>query len=407
MYIADLHIHSKYSRATSREMTPEILARYAREKGVHLLGTGDAIHPKYLEELQEKLLPTDRYGIYQYDGVDFILSGEISNVFSQDGKVRKIHTVLLYPDFETVKKVQKRLAPYGSIFADGRPTFGLSLKETIEIIREVSDEIMIIPAHIWTPWFSLFGSNSGFDSIEECCGELGDEFIALETGLSSDPPMNWRLSKLDKYTLVSNSDAHSPSRIGREANVFAKKLDYNELREVLKNEDSSMFLFTIEFFPEEGKYHYDGHRNCNVSLHPRESIKNNNICPVCGRPLTIGVLHRVEELADRPEGFKPPGKIPYKNLVALDEIISDAFNVGKESKTVRREYENLVKHLGPELEILIEVPYEEMEGKINEKILEGIKKVREGKVHVTPGYDGVYGKIEIFKKGETKQMSLF
>ncbi len=407
MYIADLHIHSKYSRATSKDMTPEILAKYAKEKGVSLLGTGDAIHPKYLEELKEKLKPTSRYGIYEYDGVDFILSGEISNIYSQDGKLRKIHTVLLYPDFESVKAVQKKLAPYGSIFADGRPIFGLSLKKTIELVREVSDEIMIIPAHIWTPWFSLFGSNSGFDSIEECCGELSDEIIALETGLSSDPPMNWRLSALDKYTLVSNSDAHSPSRIGREANVFAHPVDFNELREILKNEDSTRFLFTIEFFPEEGKYHYDGHRNCKVSLHPRESIKLHNVCPVCGRPLTVGVLHRVEDLADRPEGFRPPGKIGYKNLVPLDEIIADALEVGKESKRVRAEYENMVKHLGPELEILLQIPYEDMEGRVNEKIIEGIRMVREGKVKVVPGYDGVYGKIEIFPKQETKQMSLF
>ncbi len=388
-------------------MTPEILAKYAKEKGVHLLGTGDVIHPLYLKELQEKLKPTDRYGIFEYDGVDFILSGEISNIYSQGDKLRKIHTVLIYPDFESVKKVQKKLAPYGSIFADGRPIFGLSLRDTIEIVREVSEEILIIPAHIWTPWFSLFGSNSGFDSIEECCGDLGDEIDALETGLSSDPPMNWRLSHLDKYTLVSNSDAHSPTRIGREANVFSKPLDFSELRRVLREEDTSIFLFTIEFFPEEGKYHYDGHRNCKISFHPKESKSANNICPVCGKPLTIGVLHRVEDLADRPEGFKPEGKVGYRHLVPLDEIIADALQVGKESKRVRSEYENMVKNLGPELEILLEIPYEDLKGKINDRVFEGIKLVREGKVHVTPGYDGVYGKIEIFVKPESKQMTLF
>ncbi len=388
-------------------MTPEILAKYAKDKGVHLLATGDVLHPVYLKELQEKLKPTDRYGIFSYDGVDFILSGEISSIYSQDGKVRKIHTVLIYPDFDTVRKVQKRLAPYGSIFADGRPVFGLSVKNTIEIVREVSEEIIIIPAHIWTPWFSLFGSNSGFDSIEECCGDLASEIDALETGLSSDPPMNWRLSSLDRYTLVSNSDAHSPTRIGREANVFSKPLDFSELKRVLREEDTSVFLFTIEFFPEEGKYHYDGHRNCKVSYHPRQSKSINNICPVCGRPLTIGVLHRVEDLADRPEGFVPEGKVGYRNLVPLDEIIAEALNVGKESRKVRGEYESMIKNLGPELEILLEIPYDDMKGKINERIFEGIKLVREGKVRVTPGYDGVYGKIEIFGKPESKQMTLF
>ncbi len=388
-------------------MTPEILAKYAKDKGVHLLATGDVLHPVYLKELQEKLKPTDRYGIFSYDGVDFILSGEISSIYSQDGKVRKIHTVLIYPDFDTVRKVQKRLAPYGSIFADGRPVFGLSVKNTIEIVREVSEEIIIIPAHIWTPWFSLFGSNSGFDSIEECCGDLASEIDALETGLSSDPPMNWRLSSLDRYTLVSNSDAHSPTRIGREANVFSKPLDFSELKRVLREEDTSVFLFTIEFFPEEGKYHYDGHRNCKVSYHPRQSKSINNICPVCGRPLTIGVLHRVEDLADRPEGFVPEGKVGYRNLVPLDEIIAEALNVGKESRKVRGEYESMIKNLGPELEVLLEIPYDDMKGKINERIFEGIKLVREGKVRVTPGYDGVYGKIEIFGKPESKQMTLF
>ncbi|RKZ01535.1 MAG: DNA helicase UvrD [Candidatus Hydrothermota bacterium] len=414
-YIADLHIHSHYSRATSQDMNVDGIARYAKLKGVSLVGTGDILHPLWRKELQEKLTPKLK-GIYTYGGVDFILSGETSHIYSQDGRNRRIHIVLLFPDFETAEKIANKLAPYGDLLVDGRPTFGLSVKHLVEVVRSVSEDVMIIPAHIWTPWYSLFGANSGFDSVFEAFGRYANELIAMETGLSSDPPMNWRVSELDRYVLVSNSDAHSPSRIGREANVFSEPMDYFELKRVLYEKDRSKFLFTIEFFPEEGKYHYDGHRNCGIRLSPKETLKYNGICPVCGKPLTVGVLHRVEKLADREEGFVPQDAIPYKHLVSLDEIIADAFKVGKTSKKVMNEYHRLIGQLGSELEILLETDFEAIERVAGHKIAQGVKRVREGKVKVIPGYDGVYGEIHIFDESEAeepskqepqKQMSLF
>lgn len=393
-YIADLHIHSHYSRATSRDMNLDGIAYYARLKGISLVGTGDVLHPLWRKELQEKLSPTAP-GIYTYGGVNFMLSCETSHIYSDGGKVRRIHIVLLFPDFETVEKLAAKLAPYGDLVADGRPTFGLSVKQLVEIVREISEEVMIIPAHIWTPWYSLYGANSGYDSVEEALGEYLNEPIAMETGLSSDPPMNWRISELDRYVLVSNSDAHSPSRLGREANVFSEPIDYFELKRVLYEKDREKFLFTIEFFPEEGKYHYDGHRICGVRYHPKETIANGGICPVCGRPLTVGVLHRVETLADRPEGFRPPQAIPFKHLVPLNEIIADVLKVGKTSKKVQKEYDRMVQTLGPELEILLETPIERIASVAGREIAAAVKSVREGKVHVEPGFDGVYGKVGI------------
>lgn len=410
MYIADLHIHSRFSRATSKDMNVHNLAKTALKKGINLLGTGDILHPEWRKELKENLKKKGE-GIYEFGGVDFMLTGEISNVFTRDAEVKKVHTVLLFPDFETVEKACRALAPYGNLTQDGRPTFGMDLKDTISLLLEISENIGIIPAHVWTPWFSIFGSNSGFDSIEEALGELSDYVLALETGLSSDPPMNWRLSKLDRFTLVSNSDAHSPSRIGREANVFSRPLDYFEMMDVIKNRRKE-FLFTIEFFPEEGKYHYDGHRNCGVSLSPKESLKLNNICPVCKKPLTVGVLHRVEVLADREEGFKPEGAIPYKHLVPLEEIIAEALGYRKESESVRRVYEDLILKLGSEMEILLEVDEEELFKKAPNRVAKGVMNVRRGDVEVIPGYDGVYGVVKVFREEEeikeTKsQMQLF
>jgi len=406
-YVADLHIHTRYSRATSRDMNLETLAKTAKIKGVNLLGTGDITHPEWRKELREKLKPAGR-GIFQYDGVDFILSGEVSNIYKKDGRLRKIHIVLLFPDFEKAERFSSRMAAFGSLTADGRPTFGLDVEKMTEILMEISEDIMIIPAHIWTPWFSLFGANSGFDSVEECFGKYADRVTALETGLSSDPPMNWRLSQLDRYVLVSNSDAHSPHRIAREANVFARKLDYYELKETLEKKDRETFLFTIEFYPEEGKYHYDGHRSCDVRLKPRESIKMGNICPVCGRPLTVGVLHRVEELADRPEGFVPEGAIPYRNLVPLEEIIAEALGTGVETKSVKAEYEKLTRAFENELNVLLDVERVELEKVTAPRIAEGIIRAREGKLKIVPGYDGVYGIIKIFEEEPEKpQMSLF
>ncbi len=393
-YIADLHIHSHYSRATSREMNIDGIAKYARIKGISLVGTGDILHPLWRNELKEKL-SVKAPGIYTYGGVDFILSGETSHIYSDGGRVRRIHLVLLFPDFESVERLASFVAPYGDLVADGRPTFGLNIKKMVEFVRKASEDIMIIPAHIWTPWYSLYGANSGYDSVDEAFGDYKNEPIAMETGLSSDPPMNWRISELDRYVLVSNSDAHSPSRLGREANVFSQPLDYFELKRVLYQKERDKFLFTIEFFPEEGKYHYDGHRICGVRYHPRETIANGNICPVCGKPLTVGVLHRVESLADRPEGFQPPDAIPFKHLVPLNEIISDVLGVGKTSKKVMSEYEKMLKLLGPELEILLETPIEKIRAVSGRTIANAIKNMRDGRVHVEPGYDGVYGKVSI------------
>jgi len=416
MYIADLHIHSRYSRATSKNITIESLSAAAKEKGINLLGTGDCLHPLWLDELELKLRP-EAPGIFSFNGVNYILQTEISNIYTQGGKLRKIHTVLLFPDFDTVRKLQNKLSHYGSLTADGRPIFGLSLRDTIKIIIDINPDIMIIPAHIWTPWFSLFGSNSGFDSIEECCGEYKKYITALETGLSSDPPMNWMVSELDDYILVSNSDAHSTGNLGREANVFAEKLDYYQLKKVLESKDRKKFLYTIEFFPEEGKYHYDGHRNCNVSMHPEKAIEERNICPVCGNPLTIGVLHRVYDLADRPYGFRHEKAIPYKRLVPLKEIIAEVLKIGVSSKKVEQMRKILINSIGPEFYILLEAPIDDI---IKYSGIEdmglAVEAMRKEKVKIKPGFDGVFGEVKIdieslknqkSKKKEGGELTLF
>ncbi len=413
MYIADLHIHSKYSRATSSDMDIEKLSEFAKVKGINLLGTGDITHPEWLKILKNTL-KSGLKGLFEYNGVDFILSGEVSLVYSKYGKTRKIHILLCFPDFEKVDKFNKKVSLYGSLESDGRPTLSIDAENFMELVLSISEEIMIIPAHIWTPWFSLYGSNSGFDSIYECFGKYTEKITALETGLSSDPKMNWRIKEIDRFSLVSNSDSHSPLRIGREANCFKERMDYFEIKEVLEKKDNEKFLFTIEFYPEEGKYHYDGHRKCNVSLHPEETKKNGYLCPVCEKPLTIGVLHRVIMLSQRKEGEKPEKFIPYKSLVPLDEIISEAIGFGKETKEVKNEYMKMVLYFGNEMEILLNVPIEEIEKRFNFKVAKGIKNVREEKVKKIPGYDGVYGKIyvlgEEIEEGEIKerkQMSLF
>lgn len=412
MYIADLHIHSKYSRATSPEMNPDSLSEWAKIKGINLLGTGDIMHPEWRTLLKNKLKPSMN-GIFEYRGVDFILSGEVSLIYSKNGRIRKIHILLCFPDFESVEKLSKKISLYGSLEQDGRPTLSCDSESFVEMVLSVSPHIMIIPAHIWTPWFSLFGSNSGFDSIYECFGEYTEKITALETGLSSDPPMNWRVREIDRFSLVSNSDSHSPSRIGREANVFRERMDYFKLKNVLETKDRENFLFTIEFYPEEGKYHYDGHRKCGVFFHPQETKKMGYICPVCEKPLTIGVLHRVENLATRERGEYPPVYIPYRNLVPLVEIISEAMNVGKESRVVNEEYMKMVSYFGNEMEILLNVPVQEIGDKFNLRVAKGIENVRQEKVKRIPGYDGVYGIIKVLNDEkdeevkEKKQMSLF
>ncbi len=403
-FIADFHIHSRYSRATSKDMNLEGLSKWAKIKGISLLGTGDFTHPLWFQELKENL-KEENYGIYSYNNTYFILTSEISFIYSQNKKLRRIHLIIFAPSLEIAFKINKILGKFSDLSADGRPTIGKSMLEVLPLLWELSEDIHIVPAHAWTPWFSLFGSNSGFDSIEEAFGEYTDKIFAIETGLSSDPPMNWRLSSLDKISLISNSDAHSPSKIGREANMFDCDMNYKEIFDAIKSQDKNRFLFTIEFFPEEGKYHYDGHRNCNISLHPKESIKLKNICPVCKKTLTIGVLHRIEILADREEGFIPPNRIPYVNLVPFEEIIAQAINKDPSSPYVQKEYIRLIENLGDELSILLYRDISDI-AKVSERVAMGIKLMRDKKISIKPGYDGVYGKIEIFNN-EERQISLF
>lgn len=407
-FIADFHIHSKYSRATSKDMDLEALDKWAKIKGIKVLGTGDFTHPEWLKNLKNKLEPAEP-GLYKLkkndQGTRFILTAEISCIYSKNNRVRKIHIVIFSPSFEICEKINTQLSWIGNLKSDGRPILGLDSKELAKIVLNISQECLVIPAHIWTPWFSMFGSKSGFDSIEECFENYSKYIYAGETGLSSDPKMNWRISGLDRITLISNSDSHSPRKIGREANLFDTELSYPAIAEAIKSKDSSKFLSTIEFFPEEGKYHYDGHRNCNIILSPKESKKYNNICPNCGKPLTLGVLNRVEELADREEGGKPEKIIPFKRLVPLEEIIADALGQGVATKGVVQEYDNLIKEFKNEFEILLNTPLKDLEQASLAEIAEGIIRVRQGKVSLEPGYDGVYGKIKIFSKGEQKEIS--
>lgn len=394
--IADLQLHSKYSRATSRDISPETLSKGAKLKGLNMLGTGDCTHPMWIKELKQKLKPVDDSGIYEFGGINWIVTGEVSTVYEQDGKTRKVHHLFYLPNFEVAEQINDILSKKLDLKIDGRPLFNnMNSPEFVEIVMSFSKEAIVLPAHAWTPWFSVFGSKSGFDSLQECYQDQTKNIFALETGLSSDPAMNWRLSQLDGITLMSNSDAHSanPWRLGREANVFElENVSYKEIYDAIKNRDPRKFLFTIETDPNYGKYHFDGHRLCNVSLSPSESKKLNGICPKCKRKLTIGVLNRVEELADRPEGYMPKKFIPFKSLLPLSEIIANAIGVQLYSKKVFEENEKLIFRFGNELKILLEIPFEELTKTTNEKIADAIIKVREGKVKYEPGYDGVYGK---------------
>lgn len=445
-FICDFHIHSKYSRATSRDMEPEALAYWSAIKGIKVLGTGDFTHPAWIQELKEKLEPAER-GFYklkdsklaikdnfnnskipkeivakiQSSGalgeMRFVLTAEISSIYSKGGKVRRVHNVVFAPSFEVAEKINAKLGTIGNLRSDGRPILGLGSKELLKIILNISPAAVLIPAHAWTPWFSVFGSKSGFDSLEECFDEYTKFIFAIETGLSSDPAMNWRLSKLDNIALISNSDAHSPENLGREANIFeGEAIDYFAIMSAIKNKGESdtkktlplKFVSTIEFFPEEGKYHYDGHRLCKISMDPIETKKNKGMCPVCGKPLVIGVMNRVDELADRPMGGKPKQCIPYKNLIPLKEIIADALGVAKGAKKVNDEYFKLINEFGNEFGILLDADIKEIAKRTMPAIAEGIDKMRMGKVLLTPGYDGEYGKIKIFGvKEERKENSLF
>ena len=394
-FIADFHLHSRYSRACSKDLSVGELAKWAKIKGIGLLGTGDFTHPFWLQELKDELRAAGA-GLFEHQGVRFILTAEVNTLFYRAGRAHQIHHVLLAPSFEAVERIGAELSSFGSLSLDGRPTFQMEAWRLVEVVLGVEPRCLIVPAHAWTPWFALFGSTSGFDSVGECFEHQAKNIFVLETGLSSDPAMNWRLSALDRYTLISNSDAHSARKIGREANVFECDYDYDVIAGALKTKDRSKFLSTLEFFPEEGKYHFDGHRNCKVRWSPADTKRHNGRCPACGRRVTVGVMHRVEVLADRPEGVTPNGAIPFRRVVGLEEIIADALSIGVGTQAVEREYQALIYKFGTEFNVLLEAPAEELRKASSAKIAEGILHMRDGHVSVEPGYDGEYGKVRIF-----------
>ena len=420
-FIADLHIHSHYSIATSRFLTPEHLHYWAGIKGLTVIGTGDFTHPGWLEELEEKLDPAED-GLYQLKKsyrlpgatirpVRFLLSAEISNIYKKHGRVRKIHNIILAPSFDAARQLQSHLGRLGNITSDGRPILGMDSKTLLDITLNVSPEMFFIPAHIWTPWFSALGGKSGFDSIEECFEDLSEYIYAVETGLSSDPPLNWMCSILDKYTLISNSDAHSPEKLGRNANIFDTSLSYGSLIQALKKPSPESFLGTIDLFPQEGKYHYDGHRKCNICWNPVETKKNRGICPVCGKQVTIGVMNRILQLADRNPQTTSRPKFPYKSIIPLKEIIAEVEGLGEQSKRVDAVYRNIVSQAGSELQFLLEDPIDEIQSISGPIYAESIRRLRARQVTIQEGYDGEFGKIKLFQTdtgaAELHQRSFF
>jgi len=421
--IADLHIHGRYSRATSQRMSIEEIARFAKIKGLNLVGTGDFTHPKWLREIQETLAPEQNAGIYKVASnpnspVRFMLTTEVCTIFDFANESKKVHHVILTPSVDVAVQINDALKKYGDLSADGRPMLNMTAPHLVEEVMQTSSENMIFPAHAWTPWFSVFGAFSGFDSIEECYQDMTKHIHALETGLSSDPPMNWRLSKLDRFALVSNSDSHSfwPWRIGREANVFElDEVSYSTVVNAVRSKDPTHFKFTIETDPAYGKYHWTGHRNCNVSLSPQEAQKLGNICPVCRRKLTKGVEQRVEELADRPASFKPSNVPGFMRLLPLSEIIATVLNSSSPStQAVWEIYNLLIAKFGDEYTVLIHASKDALNAVVDAQVADAILRVRAGTVSVVPGYDGVYGKLmlgetasaEKLRRGSVQQMNL-
>lgn len=416
--VADLHIHSRFARACSKEINFPNLAATAGIKGIDVLGTGDCLHPAWLAEIKRDLLESsDEPGIFKLRNskskTRFVLSSEISCIYKKGDKVRRIHHCLFFPSIEVLEKVIGNLESRGcNLRSDGRPIVGVESKELLKILLDASPDNLLVPAHAWTPWFAVFGSKSGFDSLSECFDELAPYVPAIETGLSSDPPMNWRLSALDNIMLISNSDAHSLPNLGREANVFnLDKVNYLSLINVLRKKQRKNFLYTIEFYPEEGMYHFDGHRACGIVLAPEETKKLKNICPSCKKSLTVGVLSRVNDLADRPEGFKHPGAIPFVRMVELDKIIAEALGLkSRKSVVVRQYWDSIIKKGGNELKILTELSAKELGEIAPPEIAEGIRRVRAGELFVKPGFDGQYGEVHIYKEGERlkkEQAALF
>jgi DNA helicase-2/ATP-dependent DNA helicase PcrA len=415
-FIADLHIHSRFSRATSKNLYLEQLYVSAQIKGITVIATGDITHPEWFKEISEKLEPAEP-GLYRLKKniekkceeqvpqscrgkVRFVLNSEISCIYKKNGKIRKNHNLIYLPDMAVAEAFNRKLARVGNIVSDGRPILGLDARNMLEMILETDEQAFLVPAHIWTPWFSLLGSKSGFDSLKECFEDLSSHIFAVETGLSSNPVMNWRVSFLDGLTLMSNSDAHSPDKLGREANIFDTELSYFAIKKALQYRDCRAFLGTYEFYPEEGKYYLDGHRNCGIRFSPEITLSYGGKCPVCNKPLTIGVLNRVEELCDRKEGQKPQKTSPFYSNIPLKEILSEIFQVGSSSKKVMGYYQHCLQVLGSELAILDSVSLSDIESACIPMLKEAIKRMREGNIHTIPGYDGEFGKIRIFKENE-------
>lgn len=399
--IIDLHIHSHYSMATSKDMDLTHIANWAKKKGITILATGDITHPLWIQELRKRFV-SEHGGFYIFSGIRFLLAGEVNLQFKYNEKVKKVHIVIAVPSFDVLSKVNKFLSKYGNLSVDGRPTLFLNGRDFVKGLKDISSGIHIIPAHIWTPWFGLFGSKSGFNSIEECFGEESDNITALETGLSSDPHMNYIVRDIDSFTLVSNSDAHSPENLGREANVMKDVNSYSELFRAIKDADKNKFLFTIEFYPEEGKYFGDGHRKCNVKLIPKNGTRE--ICPVCHKPLTYGVFHRVMESANWKEIERKNKKIPFKYIVPLKQILSQVLNKGVKTKTVGNVYSKLIEEFGNEFNLLIFEPEDKLKKVLPEDLFDAIFNMRHGIVQKIIGYDGVYGKIVLT---EGKDAGLF
>lgn len=399
--VSDLHLHSSYARATSKDLDFDILTKWAKFKGIDLLSSADFTHPLWVEQIKSKLVDSGN-GFFTYNGFNFILGAEVSCIFSQGGKLRRVHLLLYVPSLAAMEKVNLELGKRGKLASDGRPILGLSAKTVLEILLEADPDSIMIPAHAWTPWFGVLGQNGGFDSLEECFQDLTPYIYGIETGLSSDPEMNWRIKELDDRSIVSFSDAHSAPKMGRELTVFDMEGSYAGLLAALKKQSIDR---TIEFFPEEGKYHYNGHRNCNFRETPTETVKRGLLCPVCQRPLTIGVMQRVETLAekDRPEGFKPKTRAKFGKYVPLLEIIAEAHGWPITSPKVKQVYFDLVNELESEIKILEEHEPEDI-GKYskNQRLVEAIEKVRQGDIFIDPGYDGVYGVVEIWKKEQGK-----
>lgn len=407
--IADLHTHSRFARAVSKEIDVPALEAWGTRKGIELIGTGDFTHPSWFAELK-KGLEEDGNGFLVQKGsasaVRFVFSSEIACIFSRGGAVRRIHVLVMLPTFKAVETINARLGWIGNLRADGRPMLGLDIKELVKIAKDVSSEALVIPAHVWTPWFGMYGSKSGFNSFADCFEEVADLVPAVETGLSSDPQMNWRMEELDAKSIVSFSDAHSLPNLGREATVFNLEAPtFGNIAAALTvpfptEEDKNRITMTIEFFPEEGIYHWDGHRACNIRWSPEETKKAGGTCPVCKKKVTVGVMNRVEELADRPADFQDGRRPPFRRLVQLDKIIADALGVGRLTKSVEKEYNSLVANAGTETRVLLDLTHNELLGMTTPKIADGIRHVREGRLEIVPGYDGVYGTINVFSKDE-------